>query len=304
MRKSRYLLLLTLFITLFFSKTFSEEKVVSCELMGGLGNQLFQVATTIASGKNQGYRAVFPRIEASPSYLKPRPVYWDNIFHKLETCKENKLKKFMLYREKEERRYRPLNFSHSYVKLAGYWQTEKYFSHYREYLINLFQLPDSIQKYVDQKFSSLTFEHKGPIVSVHLRLGDYLTLTDFMLLWKDEYKHYYIKAVESFPEDTLFMVFSDDPDFAMKFFQDNFSSRKVVFPVDRDFIELFLMSKCDHQIIANSTFSWWGAWLNQNPEKIVIAPLEWTITKGKPVFCYDYLPDSWHKISVVDGSFR
>ncbi len=280
---------------------YSEEKIISCEIMGGLGNQLFQIATTLATAWDYGYDPIFPALDSSPSHIAPRPVYWDTVFKELKTLPEHIFDDYKKYIEIEERAGIPIALEESHVKLAGYWQSEKHFSAYRNQLLTLFQLPDSLATYVDERFCSLTKDHKGPTVSVHLRLGDYLTLNGFMCLWKDEFKHYYARAISCFPEDTLFVVFSDDIPYAQEFFAKNFSQQKVVFPQEQDYIELYLMAKCDHNIIANSTFSWWGAYLNENPEKIVISPKEWTVTGGKGVYYPNYLPESWITISVLDS---
>lgn len=290
-------------LSLFFilnTPAYSEEKIISCEVIGGLGNQLFQIATTLATGWDNDYDPIFPALDSSPSLLTPRPVYWDTIFKEVNTKPADLFNNYEKYPELTERAFTPIPLKSSHIKLTGYWQSAKYFSAYRKRLLTLFQLPASLQQYVDEKFYNLIHGHKGPIVSIHLRLGDYLVIDGFMHLWKDEFKHYYATAISLFPENTLFVVFSDDLPYAQDFFIKNFPERKAVFPKDSDYIELYLMAKCDHNIIANSTFSWWGAYLNDNPEKIVIAPKEWTVTNGKGVYFKDYLLDDWKTISVFD----
>jgi hypothetical protein len=276
------------------------EKVISCEVMGGLGNQLFQIATTLATAWDHDYDPIFPELSSSPSYLTPRPVYWNTLFRNVSTQPEYLFNGYKKYPEKFERKFTPILLQDPHVKLTGYWQSEKYFSAYRKRLLELFKLQAPIEQYVEEKFGNFTNDHKGPVVSVHLRLGDYLTLDGFMCLWKDEFKHYYAKAISYFPSNTLFMVFSDDPSYAKEFFTKNFPQNQAVFPQDIDYVELYLMTKCNHNIIANSTFSWWGAYLNTHPDKIVISPKEWTVTKGQGVYFEDYLPKDWITISVLN----
>ena len=87
---------------------------------------------------------------------------------------------------------------------------------------------------------------------------------------------YYSQAMKHFP-DTNFIVFSDD----IQWCKENFKGEEFTFIEEDDYIELYLMSMCRHNIIANSSFSWWGSYLNQNEDKIVIAPSKWFGTDGR-----------------------
>lgn len=278
----------------------AQERVVSCEVMGGLGNQLFQVATTLACAWDNGYVPIFPKLSSSPSFLEPRPVYWDTIFAKLSTAPQYTFNHYRRIAEKQERVFTPIELRDAHVQLVGYWQTERYFSSYKEKILSLFTLPEKENGYVNQRFAELTQDREGDVISLHLRLGDYLKIPGFMCLWKEEFKHYYKKAVACFPKDSLFMVFSDDIAYAQEFCRENFPFHQFVFPQEADFIELYLMARCNHNIIANSTFSWWGAYLNAHPEKIVISPKEWTTEGFQGVYYLDYLPKEWKTISVFD----
>lgn len=267
--------------------------------MGGLGNQLFQVSTTLATAWTHGYTPCFHKISSSPSFIEPRPVYWNSIFHNLSTYSASYFVNCSDYLEQRNKVFSPITLEQPKIILRGYWQTEKYFVQYRDRLLSLFEPPKSLQLHIENLFSNLINEQKGAIVSAHLRLGDYLLIPDFLCLWKDEFKHYYTKAISHFSKEDLFMVFSDDIVFAKQFFKENFPKLKVTFPQEKDIIELYLMSKCDHHIIANSTFSWWGAWLNKKAHKVVISPLEWNVVKGKGVYFPDFIPSEWKTISVL-----
>lgn len=278
-----------------------EKKTLSCRLEGGLGNQLFQIAATLASAWDNGYEPVFPELLESPSIFAPRPVYWSTVFAKIPTCSPKIFSslKYQPYQEINEARYNPILLKESHAKLLGYWQSEKYFLRYKESIQSLFQPTESLLESTHTKFSELTNSHTGPIISVHLRRGDYMQIEGCLCLWENAYKHYYIKAVSYFPQDSLFVVFSDDPAYAREFFEKNFPLEKAVFPHDIDYIELYMMAQCDYHILANSTFSWWGAYLNLKPHKIVIGPKEWSVKGSQGIYRPDYYPPDWITISVL-----
>lgn len=110
---------------------------------------------------------------------------------------------------------------------------------------------------------------KEPFVAVHVRRGDYVKHPMFYQLWASTY---YDRAMAQFPAGTRFLFFSDDIEFCKtKWYGENFS-----YSTGRSEIEdLNLMASCHHQIIANSSFSWWAAWLNPNPNKRVFYPKNW-----------------------------
>ena len=157
--------------------------------------------------------------------------------------------------------------------LDGYWQTEKYFSDIREELLKDFQFEvadSSLKKYADKI--------RDNSVSVHVRRGDYLNFPDIYggICGMDYYK----KAMDFFCEknpETVFYVFSDDKEWVQKAFREYNAVvvEKDFFSDYEDWYDMYLMSQCNHNIIANSSFSWWGAWLNQNKNKKVISPGKW-----------------------------
>lgn len=274
---------------------YSEEKrppILSCELIGGLGNQLFEIATTLGIAWDLGYHPIFPHQLNTSSRAAPRPVYWDTIFWKIATKPVEFFHTFSNYQEP----CLPLGpLVSDRAMLHGYWQEHKRFSQYRDRILDLFVPPPSLAEYIDQSFEELTHLQNGPFVSVHIRLDDWIE-GDFCL-WKDEYKHYYKEAFDLFPDNATFLVFSGNSLFSCLFFETNFPEKNVVFVDESDVVELFLMAKCDHNIIVNSTFSWWGAYLNQNLSKIVVSPKEWHFNESsdRP----GYLPDDWVTIQVL-----
>ena len=120
-----------------------------------------------------------------------------------------------------------------------------------------------------------------------MRRGDYLKLSEFHAVLG---KEYYDKAMSKY-HGAKFVFFSDDIEWCKK----NFSSIENTHFVEgeTDVVDLYFMSIMKHNIIANSTFSWWGAWLNKNPDKIVIAPHKWYGPKNSHLEDNDIIPEHW-----------
>jgi hypothetical protein len=183
------------------------------------------------------------------------------------------------------------------VYLDGYWQSEKYFKDIRGSLLKEFSLkgvmPDNMLN-----FSRRIKEMNS--VSLHFRRGDYYSNTQVNSVHGVCTQNYYSAAVErmaSLAEDSHFFVFSDEPEWVR-------SNVKLNYPMTivadefrgESYQELLLMSMCRHNIIANSSFSWWGAWLNANREKIVLAPKRWFNESAVDYDINDLLPGEWIKI--------
>jgi hypothetical protein len=179
------------------------------------------------------------------------------------------------------------------VYLDGYWQSEKYFSNYCQDILKDFTLVKTSEKF--DKVANDIKNNKS--VSIHVRRSDYLTNPSAEAVHPVCSLDYYAKAIElikSKISHPKFFVFSDDPDWV----RNNLPLERGEFVMVsgnnlRDCEELILMSKCLHQIIANSSFSWWGAWLNQQADKIVIAPNQWLRYDPQPL---DLIPETWLKL--------
>lgn len=180
---------------------------------------------------------------------------------------------------------------------VGYWQSEKYFLNYREDLLKQFTLPaplsDKAQKIKDQILDSTS-------VSLHIRRGDYVSDSKTKAVHGVCSLEYYKKGMERIQNtdpDATFFIFSDDLAWAKENL--DFINKIKFVGLDKnapDQEEVYLMSQCKHNIIANSSFSWWGAWLNENKGKIIIAPKQWFQDDAKDT--KDLIPDSWVRIWV------
>lgn len=175
--------------------------------------------------------------------------------------------------------------------LHGYWQSEEYFSPAREILLKEFEFQG-----IDEK-NLRTAEQMAsePSVSLHIRRGDYL-LPQFQWLFgnicTDDYYKSAVRRIQEIAGAYHLYVFTND----IPWVKQNFSFADYTL-VDWNtgvdsYKDMYLMSKCRSHIIANSSFSWWGAWLGQNPDKIVIAPSKW-LNQGD---CSHVVPEPWVRI--------
>ncbi len=178
--------------------------------------------------------------------------------------------------------------------LQGYWQTEKYFKGTEDVIRKEFTLKDEFS--IEEK--KITKEIKNSnAISLHIRRGDYVasaTANKFHGTSSLEYYALAVKHISEKIENPFFYIFSDDIDWVKENLKINFPIKYVSGDTLKDYEELMLMSYCKHNIIANSSFSWWGAWLNNNPEKIVIAPKQWFADKS--VNTSDIIPETWIKL--------
>lgn len=273
------------------------KNYISCEIKGGLGNQLFQIATTHIFGLQYGLEPIIKKIDCSPSAFDSRPVYWDSIFHKIQTCPVNEFKKINFNRINET----SLRFNHfelssdkSYF-LDGYFQSPKYFNQNRDKILDLFQLDEINSNLVEKYYEKLQNEvnNSNKIISLHVRRGDYIALKYFHFNLDI---NYYIKATEYFENDVLFLIFSDDINWCKENF--NFINNKYFVEGLSDVQELILMSKCDGHIIANSSFSWWGAWLNPKVNKKIVAPRSWFVFSEQNDAIMDIYEEDWYVINL------
>jgi hypothetical protein len=203
-------------------------------------------------------------------------------------------KVYTIYNEKEEFKFDSDVFLQETVFFKGTWQAERYFKDIKEKFLQpfVFKSPiDSNNKTIIEKIST----HNA--VSVHIRRGDYLSSHWGKRLFVIKDISYYKRAIEYIRQnvnDPHYFFFSDD----MQWIKENFQMPNCTY-VDhnkgkKSYIDMYLMSLCKHNIIANSSFSWWGAWLNKNGNKIVVMPEKWMNDNS----CTGIFPDEWIKMKV------
>lgn len=181
------------------------------------------------------------------------------------------------------------------VYLKGYWQNENYFINIRQKLLKEF-VPKQLSDYSKKMIKKIKSQ---PAVSLHIRRGDYannpLTNKFHGLAPID----YYVKALDYIRDQTSelqLFIFSDD----IAWCQQNLPFTKTAAfvdgnPADRGYEDMYLMRLCNHNVIANSSFSWWGAWLNESPSKIIVAPKVWFQDKTANQ-AMDNIPKDWVKL--------
>ncbi len=179
--------------------------------------------------------------------------------------------------------------------LDGYWQSEKYFLPVRETLLKDFSLKiplDSSNKNIAEQ---IKMERS---VSIHVRRGDYLSIAQNTSLFEICDAAYYVSALNEISKtekNIVLYVFSDEPEWFNQNVKTNFPVVYVTHNSGtQSYIDMYLMSLCKHNIIANSSFSWWGAWLNENSNKIVVTPKRWFRNNSKDTG--DLIPKEWIKL--------
>lgn len=253
--------------------------MVTSNLMGGLGNLMFQTSSAYSVATDNDDNSIF---DTSNSVKVHHHVteYGNNILRKLvygPTTVDN-------HHNEPHFNYAPVIYKPN-LKLNGYYQSEKYFHHNRDGILNLFSIDDVSQKYIDEKYGHVL--GSGNTCSIHVRRGNYVGLSN---IHPPCGLGYYHEAIKRLPSDTVFLVFSDDLSWCRENL--NFGNPTHFIEGNPDYIDMWLMSLCDNNITANSSFSWWGAWLNQNPNKKVISPKIWF---GPSVQhnTQDLIPESW-----------
>jgi hypothetical protein len=217
-----------------------------------------------------------------------RDAEWHPIYLRhLANPKYNPALKTYAIRERSHT-YGPLpwhpEFCRMNVVFHGYFQTEKYFAHHREGLIQAFGFP---------------WKLLNGAVSVHVRRGDYLTIQKYGVFKHPPVpKRWIEEQMEKFPGHG-FIFFSDDLEWCRKEFGHrrdcSFGDMLPMLPFDGDTNDLVHGSMCEHHICSASTFSWWQAWLNQNPNKRVIMPAHWINPQWSDIDCSDIVPAGWER---------
>jgi hypothetical protein len=267
---------------------------VSCKLYGGLGNQLFQIFATIAYSLQHDINFIF---EYSAN-LGKRRTYWDSLLSSISDHVISSVPPSTLVNQG----------THGFVKLAapkenitlnGYFQSFLFFEPHLKTILKMLDVEKNQnikKKYINQKNS----------ISLHFRRGDYKDLQDCHPIMEIDYYanalNYILLADENLDNKITVYYFCEEEDLEsvekdVATLKNEFRD-KITFVrhlEETDWEEMLSMSCCKHNIIANSSFSWWGAYLNMDPEKIVCYPSVWF----GPLICENtetMFPEKWIKI--------
>ena len=292
--------------------------MILVRLMGGLGNQMFQYALGRRLSllhKTDLFIDTSFLDKLSPTHVKreyelgifdlPVSIAEADVLNKFESIRKSSIKSrlqpllpnllpFHIVREPSHAFNEEILQSPSNSLLIGYWQTEEYFIDIEDVIRKDFTL----KKTLDDRNSAIAEKiNSTNSVSVHVRRGDYI------LNEKIQKHHgicdtaYYSKAVElisGIQKNTELFLFSDEPEWVKQNMKFDLPVNYIDNTGEAGYIDMQLMSLCKHNIIANSSFSWWGAWLNNNEEKVVIAPEKWFA--DKTIDTKDVIPAGWVKI--------
>jgi hypothetical protein len=265
--------------------------MVIVRILGGLGNQMFQYAYA-KSLTHKGFKVQID-ISRFKSYKLHGGYHLDQFNIDLETSSQLPvlLSKIGLKKSIKEK---SLLFDENLLKvdknafIKGYFQTEKYFSDIRDILLKQFTIKGELSsstKAIKNQINSCEVS-----CSLHIRRGDYISDKKANKVHGTCDIAYYQKAISYISDqhkNVHFFVFSDD----IAWVKSNLNIENATF-IDHKAIpheDQYLMSLCKHNITANSSFSWWGAWLNQHQEKIVVAPKQWFVEKENEVACKSWI---------------
>lgn len=230
---------------------------------GRIANQIFELSCCISYAIDNDHQYKFPTWE------------YEQYFN-LHNCYSDQIKPTIIYHEPNFHYTKIPSFPRDeIIDFRGYMQSYKYFDNNQDIIMGLF---------TPKQGHNIQYN----TTAIHVRRGDYLNLTKEYIQLNMEY---YYKAMQMI-NSKKYLVFSDD----IEWCKQNFHGNNIMFSENKKPIEdLSLFLACEHAIIANSSFSWWGAYLNKNPSKIIIAPEKW-FGPALPHDTKDLLPEKWIKI--------
>lgn len=265
--------------------------MIIIQMAGGLGNQMFQYALyrqLISMGKivKMDDEAGFKEDEQRNPALAPFGITYERASRR-EIIRMTDASMFPLTRVRrklfgrhgssyfeENKLFQAKIFDWDNVYLEGYWQSEKYFSDVAETLKKEFEL----ERLSVQAKERLQEIEQTESVSIHVRRGDYLLPQNQVLFGDICTERYYEKAMKMIADrypDVTFYLFTNDSEWTKEWIEKPYRIVPVEWAEAKDYELLTLMSRCKHNILANSSFSWWASYLNENPDKMVIAPDKW-----------------------------
>jgi len=286
--------------------------MIIVKIIGGLGNQMFQYAyakslqergnnvkidlsafeTYILHG---GYQLDKYNIDLECTINEENNIYYQNsllnkVLKKLKFYKDKTIQEQSLLYDKSLLNVKDDNY------INGYFQSEKYFKNIRDSLIEQFTIKQGVSDYTN-KIKAAILDSKNSC-SIHIRRGDFTSPTNSKIHGTCDLEYYKkaINFVNNKFDSVKYFIFSDDINWCKENLKlDNsiyLDSEEKRIPHE----DIYLMSLCNHNIIANSSFSWWGAWLNKNDEKIVIAPKRWFASDDLEIYSNDIVCDNWIKV--------
>jgi hypothetical protein len=268
------------------------SNTISANLMGGLGNQLFEAAHALAQGWKHNREVKFFPDSWTPGQGRNARNYVDNVFRNLDFY--DNLEGFThVYEGPFE--YSEVNPLDGNTSFHGYFQSSKNWFGFDDKIRDTFQPSIEFSKQMHEKYPQLL---QPNTISLHVRRSEYLQFPEIHPTITLEYIQEALKLIGDY--STVF-VFSDDHDFV----KENLNFPDVVYVNEsEDWEELWLMGLCNNHIISNSTFSWWGVFLNQDKNKKIVAPSTWFGPKGpnaKDIYesYWSVVPTKWEEGGLI-----
>lgn len=243
----------------------ADSDLVTCKIYGQIGNQLFQIATTLAYAWDYQATPLFPGLH-NPAWNIS--LNKDRLFSRLDASSPTR--PFLnLFTESSWFSSQKIPFRKDQI-LDGYFQSWKHFHHHRRRLLEVFAPSAFTVNYLKSKYQEII--DNPNTVGIHVRTQCKRTHENGNHpFWGIEY---YQRALDHFPKDATFIIFSDRINWCKKHFA-RLSKNFIYIDGNYGIEDLFLLAKCKHNILCNSSFSWWAAYFNENPDKKVIFPLLW-----------------------------
>jgi hypothetical protein len=286
--------------------------IVTCNLMGGLGNQLFQIFALISHSLDTQNQCVFMNVDnVGIGTMTIRPTYWKTFLQSLHefTKHPTNIKINVIIQEEGADQYTNLKqlvasslpSQLDNIMFYGYFQSYKYFQTNYHIITQLIRLKE---QQADARQYMPTTTTSSVIVSMHFRFGDYKRIPGNVLpysYFKNSILHMHKKLADTSSNARMHILYFCEPaaveDVApyveqLKTEFSNVAAFELADPALPDYVQMMMMSLCSHHIVANSTFSWWGAYFNESPNKIVCYPKTWTQCPK------DFIPVGWTSLPV------
>lgn len=259
------------------------KNFVTCGLQGRTGNMMFQIAHAYVKSLEHNRQFVAPRGESSSWHLEK------NLFRKIDFFidrTDTLQEPIEIYTGDFEYHNSPAPNYHTPTVYYGWYQSEKFFHRYKNHIKALFS---PTQAFIEKAYRYYPFLENVRVAAINVRRGDYLEQPTRHPVVSLEYIN---EAYKHLPKHDKLLIVSDD----IEWCRENLKFDNMIFNDNKNFWDaeaLWLLSLCDHFIISNSTFSWWGAWLSNSPFKVVIAPDTWfgpdIKEETEDIYCEDWI---------------
>ena len=254
-------------------------------LMGGLGNQMFQIANAFAQSLDGNVKSYFKPYSHTGLQGRTTNHYVNNIFKKINF--KNDLPNVKRYNEPDwSYNHKKFDWKES-IEFYGYYQSSKNFLGHDSKIKDLFSPDNETIKYITEKYPKIKEDNT---LSIHVILGDYKNFPNIHPIVSVSYLKESLRHV---PKSSYIFVFSDDKNWVYN----NLKFDNIIFVNEEDYMELWMMSMCQNNILSNSSFSWWASFINKNKNKVVVAPSVW-FGKNGPKNYEDVYEPYWKIINT------